>query len=1168
MEDPDRDGLTNLQEFQQGTDPNNPDTDGDGLNDGDEVNKYHTNPLLADTDGDLIPDGVEVQTGTSPTSATSYDLKKATATSTVTPPSLNFQTSVGNTTLSIQLTWTVMLIDGKTTLNLTADPRTHYGSSDLNVCSFGVQPGLVFSGGAGTCVITISQNTLSVPVPGTVGGFTPVEISTLNVPGAVAVDVAGNFAYVATGTNGLTVVDVSDRTNPRIRGTLNGIGNAQAVRASSQNVFIGDANGFLRIVQAQNPNAPALVSSLAIAGNPAALALHGATVAVAAQSGGVSLINIADPASPSLIAKLTPPGSALGVDFDPQTGTAAVAMGTAGLQLADISTPASPKLRGVLAGGDVRRVLLRFPGALLADVQRSVTAVDISHPDTPVLSSSLRSDLGGIPVDIAAFGSIAITADNSFGRAIPIVNISNPLNPTSVGFWTLVSPGFSSSIAVDISFGYAIIPATSTLRILKYQNIVDTGGIPPVVSITYPISGVPLIQQQPITITANATDDIAVASVSFFVNGQLLLATSSAPYQASYTVPQSASTLTFGATALDFGNNTGVAQNVTVPVIPDPLTTAIGRVLNSQGSPVAGAAVSAFGISATSAADGTFRLAGLPTIRGSIIVTAIATQNGIVVSGISVATPPVGGGTINVGDIKVLPKPVITSLKQKAVLANTTVPNFVVNGANLANSIFSLLPSTNPIAITFTVVSVDPSGTSANLTLNVAPNAAGKFDLVATSPAGTSDPNPSDTITIYNLDPNADTDHDGLTNAQEISIGTDPTNADTDSDTYVDGLEVLFGSNPLDATSIPVIPPGGGNGYLTFSMLNTIDPGQKQSTPEVPSVTLSFLNTINPGQNQSTPEVPSVTLSFLNTVNPGQNQSTPEVPSVTLSFLNTVNPGQNQSTPEVPSVTLSFLNSINPGLGSSTPEQPNITLSFLNTVNPGAKQSSFFEPWVIFSAMNTQPLQTKLLSSNFTYTSSTGEQVRWDGPVSLMTLRLLGTTVAARQRVRANFTGLDSDGDGLPDALEIMLGSDPYKADSDGDGLPDGIEYILKGDPFSARPEDDDDGDGLTNIEEVRLGTDPSRADTDGDGLSDGEEVTRYHTDPLRMDTDGDGFPDGLEVALGTDPLNPGSFPSPLQLVPSTIFSQPFTIYNGKSNQIAAAKMPRKNCRTGSQLCE
>jgi outer membrane protein OmpA-like peptidoglycan-associated protein len=58
--DPDRDGLTNDEEKQLGTDPNNPDTDGDGLNDGDEVHLYHTDPLKYDTDGDGLSDGDEV----------------------------------------------------------------------------------------------------------------------------------------------------------------------------------------------------------------------------------------------------------------------------------------------------------------------------------------------------------------------------------------------------------------------------------------------------------------------------------------------------------------------------------------------------------------------------------------------------------------------------------------------------------------------------------------------------------------------------------------------------------------------------------------------------------------------------------------------------------------------------------------------------------------------------------------------------------------------------------------------------------------------------------------------------------------------------------------------------------------------------------------------------
>ncbi len=51
--------------FAQELDPNL-DTDGDGLTDWDEINRYWSDPEEWDTDGDLIDDGKEVRTGTSP----------------------------------------------------------------------------------------------------------------------------------------------------------------------------------------------------------------------------------------------------------------------------------------------------------------------------------------------------------------------------------------------------------------------------------------------------------------------------------------------------------------------------------------------------------------------------------------------------------------------------------------------------------------------------------------------------------------------------------------------------------------------------------------------------------------------------------------------------------------------------------------------------------------------------------------------------------------------------------------------------------------------------------------------------------------------------------------------------------------------------------------------
>lgn len=59
--DKDNDGLGKCLEKQIGTDPMNPDTDGDGLTDGEEYLTYKTNPLNRDTDGDGLSDYDEVK---------------------------------------------------------------------------------------------------------------------------------------------------------------------------------------------------------------------------------------------------------------------------------------------------------------------------------------------------------------------------------------------------------------------------------------------------------------------------------------------------------------------------------------------------------------------------------------------------------------------------------------------------------------------------------------------------------------------------------------------------------------------------------------------------------------------------------------------------------------------------------------------------------------------------------------------------------------------------------------------------------------------------------------------------------------------------------------------------------------------------------------------------
>ena len=99
---------------------------------------------------------------------------------------------------------------------------------------------------------------------------------------------------------------------------------------------------------------------------------------------------------------------------------------------------------------------------------------------------------------------------------------------------------------------------------------------------------------------------------------------------------------------------------------------------------------------------------------------------------------------------------------------------------------------------------------------------------------------------------------------------------------------------------------------------------------------------------------------------------------------------------------------------------------------------------------------------------------------------------------------IDTDLDGLTDAKERAMGSNPYVRDTDNDGLNDYAEW--------------------------RLGTKPKDDDSDGDGVRDGAEIAQrrdpLHADPLAPNgqsepawtsTPDDVDADGLSDVAGAD---------------------------------------------------
>ncbi len=114
---------------------------------------------------------------------------------------------------------------------------------------------------------------------------------------------------------------------------------------------------------------------------------------------------------------------------------------------------------------------------------------------------------------------------------------------------------------------------------------------------------------------------------------------------------------------------------------------------------------------------------------------------------------------------------------------------------------------------------------------------------------------------------------------------------------------------------------------------------------------------------------------------------------------------------------------------------------------------------------------------------------------------------------------LDRDGDGISNAYETQVGTDPNDAgstppDLDTDGIPDSLD-------------DDRDGDGVVNTSDVFPDDVNESSDLDSDGIGDNAD----------LDRDGDGISNAYETQLGTDPNDASSTPPDLDAdgIPDTL---------------------------------
>ena len=244
----------------------------------------------------------------------------------------------------------------------------------------------------------------------------------------------GSFIYIAGGSHGLEVVDLSSGTPVLVATAPIAGGVALFLAYADGKVYVSASEAGLIIFDVSNPRSPSMMGALAFGGDTGPIAVAGDWVYICNFGGTLYSVFVANPAKPALGGTLDNLGdSANGIAVSGNYVYLAVTY--LGLTAVDVTDPYHPMLAGTLllnsTNDSANDVVISGDLALVATDQQGLNLVDISTPGAPSLVSTF--DTPGTALTVTVAGHFAYVGER-VGMYTPpdvqIIDISTPATPT------------------------------------------------------------------------------------------------------------------------------------------------------------------------------------------------------------------------------------------------------------------------------------------------------------------------------------------------------------------------------------------------------------------------------------------------------------------------------------------------------------------------------------------------------------------------------------------------------------------------------------------------------------------------------------------------------------------------------------------------------------------
>lgn len=269
---------------------------------------------------------------------------------------------------------------------------------------------------------------------------------------AQAVLVDGDMAYVASGSDGLYILDVQDRSEPTVLARLESLEHPSRLRKEGPLLYVADGPGGLVVVDVSDPPHPEIRGRYSATGFAASdVALSDGRAFVTARQGMLSAFDTIDPDALRLIKRARTPGDALAIDV--QEGVAYVAGGGAGLSVYD----AASELRlvgGVDASGYASDLRLQGGRAYVSDREGGIRIVDVSEASSPAEIGTIGTEHPSFAVaieddylfSISRYQEVAFRTDGQ----LEVFDLSAPLGTAPIG--RLEIGGWTDGVAASRGF--------------------------------------------------------------------------------------------------------------------------------------------------------------------------------------------------------------------------------------------------------------------------------------------------------------------------------------------------------------------------------------------------------------------------------------------------------------------------------------------------------------------------------------------------------------------------------------------------------------------------------------------------------------------------------------------------------------------------------------------